>query len=150
MVYTDFMLHEPKFYQPFSTFMMFLSITFRVDCTYSNLSFRRVNFCSSMQEFMGRNLLALNVMWKYMEQVSCFLFINYSRLFCNYMRFVFWWKWLVTFDALMYPYTDKKHYFLGVSFKYHVLIWLEPLSQLHFATIVSGNIALKEVICMPI
>ncbi|KAG6396857.1 hypothetical protein SASPL_143014 [Salvia splendens] len=31
---------------------------------------RRVNFGSPMQEFMGRNLLALNVMWKYMEQRS--------------------------------------------------------------------------------
>ncbi|KAG6399138.1 hypothetical protein SASPL_140613 [Salvia splendens] len=31
---------------------------------------RRVNFGSPIQEFMGRNLLALNVMWKYMEQRS--------------------------------------------------------------------------------
>ncbi|KAG8382593.1 hypothetical protein BUALT_Bualt05G0093700 [Buddleja alternifolia] len=32
------------------------------------------------KEFMGRNLLALNVMWKYMEQVSCVLSISHSRL----------------------------------------------------------------------
>lgn len=26
--------------------------------------------CIRLQEFMGRNLLAMNVMWKYREQVS--------------------------------------------------------------------------------
>lgn len=29
--------------------------------------------CYTLQEFMGRNLLALNVMWKYLEQVSGWL-----------------------------------------------------------------------------
>lgn len=41
-------------------------------------------FCLVMQEFMGRNLLAMNVMWKYMEQVIfSFQFVNIrSHYYC--------------------------------------------------------------------